>query len=148
MIVLAGGAFYTQQLFVESSAPSATSGPAAQTADFEESSSVQPLPATTPTPTKVTQTPQPAQSNSFTFTAKARGTVLEAMNELVAEGKLSFSGREFAGLGLLVEEINGKRSAAGYYWILHINGILSEKGVSQAQIMTGDVVEWRYEKGY
>ena len=85
---------------------------------------------------------------AVTFTAAEEGTVLDAMNARAAEGELLFSGRDFPGLGFFVEEINGKRSADGYYWILYINGELSDKGVSQARVEPGDIVEWRYEKGY
>ena len=146
VIVLGGGAFFSQQLFVES---------------FTPISEISPTPIPTPPklqstpPARITdqesreqQTVKPSGADSFTFTATAESTVLDAMNALVNNGKLVFSGREFAGLGFLVEEINGKQSADGYYWMLRINGTLSEKGVSQAQITMGDFVEWRYEKGY
>lgn len=88
------------------------------------------------------------QIASISFMAHAEGTVLEAMNVAASEGELSFSGRDFPGMGFLVEEINGLKSADGYYWILRINRTLSEKGVSQARVSPGDSVEWRYEKGY
>jgi len=146
VIVLGGGAFFSQQLFVES---------------FSPISEISPTPTSTPPelqstpPARITdqesreqQTVKPSGADSFTFTATADGTVLDAMNVLAAQGKLMFSGRDFAGLGFLVEEINGQQSSDGYYWILRINGVLSEKGVSQAQLAIGDVAEWRYEKGY
>lgn len=85
------------------------------------------------------------QPTAVTFTAGAGGTVLEAMNAHVAEGELSFSGRDFPGLGFFVEEINGTRSADGYYWILLVNGERSDLGVSSARVERGDTIEWRYE---
>ena len=87
-------------------------------------------------------------SSSITFTATTTSSVLNVMYALAAEGTLSFSGRDFPGLGFLVEEINRRRSADGYYWILRINGTLSDKGASQARVAPGDIVEWRYEQGY
>ncbi len=112
VVVLSGGAFWTQQWFV--------------------------------------QTYQSGQSEAapITFTAESSGTVLDAMNAQKAAGALSFSGREFPGLGFFVEEINGTRSTDGYYWILYVNGTVSPTGVSQTLLSAGDVIEWRYEKGY
>ena len=86
--------------------------------------------------------------DSFTFTAKTESTVLDTMKALSADGSLSFSGRDFRDLGFFVEEINGKRNGSGYYWILSINGKKSDLGVSSAQVKAGDLVKWRYEKGY
>lgn len=88
------------------------------------------------------------QTAAVTFTAETEGTVLNAMNARVTRGQLSFSGRDFPGLGFFVEEINGTRSADGYYWILLINGKKSDRGVSSARVERGDTIEWRYEKGY
>ncbi|MBI4088390.1 DUF4430 domain-containing protein [Candidatus Kaiserbacteria bacterium] len=113
VVILAGGAYVSQQWFV-------------QTFDTATEREVQ----------------------TVTFSADAEGSVLDAMNVLSTEGRLSFSGRDFPGLGFFVEEINGRRSADGYYWILRINGALSDKGVSQARVETGDIIEWRYEMGY
>lgn len=83
-----------------------------------------------------------------TFVANADGTVLDTMNAFAVPGELSFSGRDFPGLGFFVEEINGTRSADGYYWILYVNGTSSQTGVSETAVSAGDVIEWKYEKGY
>ncbi|MBI2610963.1 DUF4430 domain-containing protein [Candidatus Kaiserbacteria bacterium] len=112
VVILAGGAFVSQQWFI-------------QTFSTAEN-----------------------QTATVTFTVDSEGTVLETMNARAVEGELSFSGRDFPGLGFFVEEINGKRNANGFYWILRINGELSDRGVSQAVVSSGDLVEWRYEKGY
>ena len=146
VIVLGGGAFFSQQLFVESFSPISEISPT-PTPTPPESQPTPPAKVTAEGP-REQEAVQASQADSFTFTATTNSTVLDAMNVLAAQGKLMFSGRDFAGLGFLVEEINGRQSADGYYWILRINGVLSEKGVSQAQITTGDIVEWRYEKGY
>ena len=114
IVILSGGAFFTQQWFIGSS--------------NSESSS---------------QT-----SGSIIFTATATSTVLETMYALAAEDTLSFSGHDFPGLGFFVEEINGRKNADGYYWILLINGEKSGLGASSAEVWPGDVVEWRYEEGY
>mgnify|MGYP001574888162 CR=1 FL=1 len=128
VVVLAGGAFFTQKWFIGSFT-------------VEDSFQV-------------------PESNSFVFIGTTTGSVLDAMRAFSAEGSFNFSGRDFPGLGFFVEEINnlpalhaqawqaGKKNAEGYYWILLINGKKSDLGVSQARIQQGDVIEWRYEKGY
>lgn len=74
-------------------------------------------------------------------------TVLSSMEALAASGEFSFSGREYPGLGLFVEEIGGLKSADGFYWTLFVDGILSEQGASSARVSQDSVVEWRYQKG-
>lgn len=86
-----------------------------------------------------------ARADATTFIADADGAVLDAMDSLAADGKISFSGREFPGLGFFVEEINGTRNANGRHWMLYVNGAFSDKGASQARVERGDVIEWRYE---
>ncbi|MBI4093361.1 DUF4430 domain-containing protein [Candidatus Kaiserbacteria bacterium] len=111
VVVLSGGAFWSEQWFVENYTDTREQG-------------------------------------TISIASNVDGTVLDAMHAQKAEGTLSFSGREFPGLGFFVEEINGKRSADGYYWILYVNGTLSQTGVSQTFLSAGDLIEWRYEKGY
>lgn len=94
------------------------------------------------------QTYNADQQTAVTFSAETRGTVLEVMQTRAEKGEFSFSGRDFPGLGFFVEEINGKRNANGYYWILYVNGTSSQTGVSQTVLSAGDVIEWKYEKGY
>ena len=79
----------------------------------------------------------------------AETTVLGAMEQYAAANHgFSFSGRDFPGLGFYVEELNGKKSGSGFYWILYVNGTSSELGASSVRVHPGDVVKWRYEKGY
>lgn len=61
---------------------------------------------------------------------------------------LTYDGREFMGLGLRVDEINGVRSKDGFYWFLYINDRSSDFGASQMTLKAGDTVEWRYKQGY
>lgn len=121
IIVLGGGAFLSQKWYAESFEPVREAAP--------EEAGIQ-------------------NFDSVSFTATTSGTVLETMRALAAEGTLSFSGRDFPGLGFFVEEIKGKKSTDGYYWILLINGVKSDLGASSARVKANDVVEWRYEKGY
>lgn len=84
----------------------------------------------------------------YTVPVLSNTTVIAAM-EAYAEVNLnfSFSGSEFPGLGLFVEEMGGLRNGGGFYWTLFINNELSEKGASQMEVSPSDTVEWRYQKG-
>jgi len=78
-----------------------------------------------------------------------RGETLEsAMRRLQDRGVITFSGRGYSGLGFLIEEINGKKSADGWYWVYSINGVKAASGVSTFQPRPGDDIAWTYEKGY
>ncbi len=75
-------------------------------------------------------------------------TVLDAMRTLASTSDFIFNGRDYAGLGFFVDSINGTKNEGGMYWILYINGVLASNGVSATTLKTGDVAEWKYEKGY
>lgn len=89
-----------------------------------------------------------AAANVVPVPIRAAGTALDAMRAYASSEKFAFTGREYSSLGFFVESINGRKNAGGSYWFLYINGAASEKGVSQAVLRPGDVVEWRYEKEY
>jgi hypothetical protein len=75
-----------------------------------------------------------------------KGTVLDAMEAYRdASGTFTFSGKQYPGLGMFIEEIQGRRAADGYYWILYINDDTADLGVSRAEVVPGDIVEWRFE---
>ena len=84
---------------------------------------------------------------TYVGSVPAGSTVLDLMNALKAEG-LRFEGKEFPGLGLRIDSVNGVSSDNGYYWFLYVNGKSSDAGVSQTKVLPGDVVEWRYKNGY
>lgn len=87
-------------------------------------------------------------STTYTVYAPENSSVLDAMQTLAATNAFSFYGKEFPDMGLFVESINEKKNADGYYWILYVNGKSSDTGASQTTLKAGDIVEWRYEKGY
>lgn len=70
------------------------------------------------------------------------------MKTLASTDAISFTARDFPGLGVFIESINGKKNADGYFWILYVNGKSSDTGASQTTLKAGDAIEWRYEKGY
>lgn len=87
------------------------------------------------------------RQTSYAIPVSAEGTVLEAMRAHAAATDFSFSGSEFPGLGLFVEEIGGLANEDGYYWTLFIDNALSEQGASSARVTPRNHVEWRYQKG-
>jgi len=78
--------------------------------------------------------------------AIASKSVYESMLAYQASGGFTFSGREYVGLGFMLESINGKGPSGGKYWFLYINGISSPTGASQTTLKAGDRIEWRYKQ--
>ncbi|MEY4747053.1 MAG: hypothetical protein RLZZ416_102 [Candidatus Parcubacteria bacterium] len=70
------------------------------------------------------------------------------MRALADGHALSFSGRDYSGLGFFVDAINGKKNADDHYWFLYVNASSSQTGASRTILKPGDVVDWRYEKNY
>ena len=74
-------------------------------------------------------------------------TVLDLMNQLQSENQITFSGKDYPGMGMFVEEINGikNNSQDNKYWIYYINGQSAQVGISNYTIKPNDVIEWKYE---
>ena len=77
---------------------------------------------------------------------RAGASFLDAMAILAASGDITYATKEYAGLGALVESINGTSNSGDSYWFLYVNGTSSMTGVSQTFLQDGDQVEWRYTK--
>ena len=75
-------------------------------------------------------------------------TVIEAMQSLSSRSEFIFTGRDYPGLGFFVDSVNGIKNADGLYWVFYINGVSATVGASTAKLHAGDVVEWKYKKGY
>lgn len=71
-------------------------------------------------------------------------TVYEAMLAYQAVGGITFTGRDFPGLGFMLETLGGRGPESGNYWFLYINDESAQKGASQITLKAGDRVEWRY----
>lgn len=76
------------------------------------------------------------------------GSVLDAMNELASTTDLTFTAKDFPGMGEFVGSINGKENTGGSYWFLYVDGKESSAGISSTVLQPGDAVEWKYEQGY
>lgn len=58
-----------------------------------------------------------------------------------------FRGKEFPGLGFLIQEVNGLEQSPrlGKYWIYYINGKKAEVGISVYTVNAHDSIAWKYE---
>ncbi|KKW40537.1 hypothetical protein A3I46_02675 [Candidatus Kaiserbacteria bacterium RIFCSPLOWO2_02_FULL_54_13] len=117
-----------------------------------------PVAATSQSPTPAPSGIEPAPAGAFatirvgeksyTVSVSPGGTVIDTMRALVSTGDFTYTSREYPGLGTFVDSINGKKGEGGMYWILYINGVSATSGASAAIVSAGDIVEWKYEKGY
>src|SRR3989338_10253018 len=74
-------------------------------------------------------------------------TVYDLMTKLKSKDEISFSGKEYSGMGFFVDEINGVKNdnLFGKYWIYYINGESAQVGISNYIIKRDDLIEWKYE---
>jgi len=99
-----------------------------------------------PTPQEAAgQIASPETVYSYAFVADSAGTVESLMQEKKADGLFPYTSRAYPTLGSFLESVGGVKNGNGTYWMLYINGALSSQGMSQAGVMPGDRIEWRYE---
>jgi len=74
--------------------------------------------------------------------------VYQAMQQLQTENKITFSGKNYAGMGFFVDTINKIENInkTNQYWIYYINGKSANVGISNYIINSKDIIEWKYEK--
>jgi hypothetical protein len=82
----------------------------------------------------------------ISFTATTESTVYGLMADARAQGKISFTEKNYTGMGKLIDSINGIRSNGEKTWIYYVNGVKANVGVSNYKLKPGDVVSWKYEK--
>ena len=75
-------------------------------------------------------------------------TVIDAMRSLASTSDFSYTGKDYPGLGVFVDSINGRKNAGGMYWILYLDGTTTSSGASATVLNDSDIVEWKYEKGF
>lgn len=86
---------------------------------------------------------------SFTHQLPKGANVGALLVSAQSVGEISFQGKEYSGLGMLVVGINGKENnndKNNLYWIYSVNGKKATVGVSQYVLSSGDVVSWSYEQ--
>jgi len=72
-------------------------------------------------------------------------SVYALMQKLRDENKLTFTEKNYAGLGEFITSIGGVKNSTAKNWIYYVNGKKAEVGVSNYQLKPGDVVSWKYE---
>jgi hypothetical protein len=73
-------------------------------------------------------------------------TVLEVLERLNAEdSQLQLSVKEYSGLGVLVESMNGdKNGMDDKYWQYKVNGTMPQVGADKLKLQDSDTVEWYF----
>jgi hypothetical protein len=59
------------------------------------------------------------------------------------ENNFSFKYKEYPGMGVFVDEINGVKGTPGAYWIYYVNGKEASVGISNYIIKSGDIIRWK-----
>jgi len=130
----------------------ATSAPSAEVAAPIPTNSTTSTGSTPPTNSEQPSSPQTAtfKIDGVSISVPVHGgeKVIDAMRTAASAGHLTFTTREYPGMGQFIDSINGKKNENGTYWILYINDTSSTLGASTASIGPGDTVEWRYKNSY
>lgn len=72
-------------------------------------------------------------------------SIYDFMDKLRSEGQITFTEKNYTGMGKLIEEINGIKSDGKRFWIYYVNNVQGQVGVSDYKIKPGDVISWKYE---
>lgn len=71
-------------------------------------------------------------------------SLLQNMETLVSEKKIKMKTKEFPGLGIMIEELEGRKNGEeGKYWQYWINEKYAKVGAGAYIPQGGDIVEWR-----
>jgi len=84
-----------------------------------------------------------AGGSAINLSFPAGATLYEAMSLARDVGSLSFTGKNYPGLGFLVTEIENLHGSGGKYLFYYINGEEASVGVSTQKLKDGDVIEWK-----
>lgn len=89
----------------------------------------------------------PEKTQELTVAVSPKSTVYDAMEVLNQEKKLVVVFKTFAGMGAMVETIDGvaNDTAANKFWLYYINGQSAQVGISSYVLQPKDVIEWKYE---
>jgi hypothetical protein len=83
----------------------------------------------------------------YTFDMTANETVAEAMYSLTKSSSgFQFTSRDYPGMGIFIESINGIANTKEASWFLYINGKSADSGASQTTVHPGDTIEWKLEQ--
>jgi hypothetical protein len=88
-----------------------------------------------------------AAGTSYLSEIKVGDTVFDVMKKIQndPENNFSFKYKEYPGMGVFVEEINGIKGEPGKYWIYYINYEKANVGISSNVLKDRDIINWRQE---
>ena len=69
----------------------------------------------------------------------------DALMQAKNEGQITFSGKNYLGLGFFVTDIGSLHSGSGKNLLYYINGKQASVGVSSYLLKDGDIIEWKLE---
>ncbi len=127
---------------------------APQPAAVEKNKPTNPAPSTTPasqSPEEISKTIPITliiSDTPYQIQASLNSTAYQVMDKLRQENKISFSTKNFSGLGYFVQEINGIKNSpsTGFYWTFYINNQEAKVGISNYKIKPSDTLTWKFEK--
>jgi hypothetical protein len=108
-------------------------------------------------PSEVPQAHAPAETITLSieglyiserFPVPAGQTLLAVLQNLNAQdARLQLQTKEYAGLGVLIESMNGMTNGTdNEYWQYRVNGVMPQVGADVFQITNGDTIEWYFER--
>lgn len=72
-------------------------------------------------------------------------TALALLREEAEEDGFAFVEKEYAGMGILVEQIGDQKNGTdGKYWMYTVNGALAPVGAHAYTLKPNDVIEWTF----
>jgi hypothetical protein len=95
-------------------------------------------------PQKIPENPETTEINLEDSIAEPI-SVYDFMSQLQDEGKISFTEKNYTGMGKFIDSINGLKGSGAKNWIYYVNGMEAEVGVSNYKINKGDILSWKYE---
>ncbi len=79
------------------------------------------------------------------LSAPTNSSLYQMLKIAQMQGQITFSGKQYSGLGFFVTAIGGLQSGGGKNLLYYINGKEASVGVSTYIPQNGDVVEWKLE---
>lgn len=85
------------------------------------------------------------QGERSTYSVKVdEGETVEVAMKKARDKGLSYSVRQFGGMGAYVEAINGTEESGGLYWVFYVNNTRAIQGISTYVLTDGDEVLWKF----
>ena|SRR3989338_2636080 len=86
-----------------------------------------------------------AGDTTFPLVANSGQSLYDVLLAAKEDKQITFSGKNYSGLGFFITDINSLHSGDGKDLIFYINGKEANVGVSSYVINNGDVILWKLE---